>query len=215
LGIPKVFIRTQGCTVGCKFCDSPQSLNHTEGKLMSVEEVLVEIRRFLPYKRVTITGGSPIEQIDLLELVKTLRKESYFVTLEESGQVYNKEVFTLCNFLSIDAKSPSSGVSINWDSHNKILQHGNVQIKFVVKNEDDLVFVNNYYKKFRSLLEEPVLDTHSDKLVITPCWELEDEMGEVLERTKEIQEAIVLLKLPVRVIIQQHKLLYGAIKTGV
>ncbi|MGY3926278.1 7-carboxy-7-deazaguanine synthase QueE [Aeromonas simiae] len=102
-GLPAIFVRLQGCPVGCPWCDtrhtwvvdparqvaSQQVLdrsNESDGwSPMSAPEVLESFRR-LGYtaRLVVITGGEP-SLYDLRELSTLLLGEGYAVQVETSG----------------------------------------------------------------------------------------------------------------------------------
>lgn len=74
----------QGCNIRCAYCHNPetQALHAEEAKEMSVEQVLAEIRRGIPFIRgITVSGGECMLQPDFLtELfaaVKELAAETH------------------------------------------------------------------------------------------------------------------------------------------
>lgn len=85
-GRPAVFIRTHGCPVKCPNCDTPQK----EGIFrMDVNVVVEEVKRLatLPDMAVVITGGEPLVQPALPELVDRLLRSdvAQFYQMETSG----------------------------------------------------------------------------------------------------------------------------------
>jgi len=172
---------------------------------MDVGNIILKVREF-GWSKVTITGGEPLEQVDLEKLCFLLKKENFFITLETSGVVYNKEVFKLCDLLSIDLKTPSSKVRVdnNFTIHHKILSEfgDKTQIKAVVGDKNDYRFVKRFYNRFTKLL---LLKPY--QLIITPCWNTDQEFVDT-EFVKEIISSIFTDRLSVRLIIQQHKIIY-------
>ncbi|MDR3326714.1 MAG: 7-carboxy-7-deazaguanine synthase QueE [Prevotellaceae bacterium] len=57
-GKPAVFVRLAGCNLDCSYCDT----DWKSGKEMSVEEILLEIKKY-PSKMVIWTGGEPTLQL--------------------------------------------------------------------------------------------------------------------------------------------------------
>lgn len=209
VGILKTFIRTQGCNVGCKYCDTPEArVIVAETINMDPEEIVHKVQEF-KWKNVTITGGEPLIWIDLYKLVQLLNSKKYIITLETSGQFFNKDVFLLCNLLSVDAKPPSSGVKVDYTVQNKILTEfpKNAQIKVVVRDLQDFEFVIDYYNRFKDKLQP-------FQLIITPCWEVNQESFNS-ELVRDILRRLYVLKIPIRVIVQQHKVIYGPRRAGV
>ena len=80
-GMPSTFIRLQGCTVGCMWCDTKYTWLRGEGQEMSAEDILKEVHNIF----VVITGGEPTIQ-NLDELLSALSAKGYYTAMETSGQ---------------------------------------------------------------------------------------------------------------------------------
>jgi 7-carboxy-7-deazaguanine synthase len=80
-GTPAWFIRLQGCSVGCPWCDSKPTW--PQGQQMTA---LADILLGLSYdaRHVVVTGGEPFEQ-DIRRLLKCLWSEGRSVQIETSG----------------------------------------------------------------------------------------------------------------------------------
>ena len=79
-GTPMVFVRFSGCNLRCPFCDT----DHREGRPMRVEEIVQAVRAAGSCKRVCLTGGEPLLQLDR-ELVDALHQAGYTLHLETNG----------------------------------------------------------------------------------------------------------------------------------
>lgn len=80
-GMPATFIRLQGCTVGCPWCDTKYTWAKG-GSRMNEIEIVSQIK----YKHVVITGGEPtIYNLDAL-MNKIWEDSSHYIQLETSGQ---------------------------------------------------------------------------------------------------------------------------------
>jgi len=66
-GLPNVFIRTAGCNLRCSYCDTKYA--YFNGKEMRVDDILKKIRNY-PCKYLCITGGEPLLQKDIHELIE-------------------------------------------------------------------------------------------------------------------------------------------------
>ena len=68
IGRPQVFVRFQGCKIGCFNCDSKNTWSFQNNKRLDVKEVLQEILELSTgikghnLKRVSITGGDPLDE---------------------------------------------------------------------------------------------------------------------------------------------------------
>ena len=207
IGTPKTFIRFQKCSVHCRGCDSPETQNPDLGIEMTLKQVAKEVKKLNNY-HITITGGSPLEQPqELLTLLFELKKEGYFITLEESGQVFNKEIFEKCDFLSLDLKTPSSGVKANIDVLKKALlfYRQKTQIKAVVATPEDYKFVKRIYREISELKRF--------RFVLTPCWKKGGKLDIIF--TRRICSEVLKDKLYCRVIVQQHKVIYDSTTVNV
>jgi len=79
-GTPATFIRLQGCSVGCPWCDTKYTWE-AGGEWMTVNDIVVQAKT----RHVVITGGEPTLW-DLDPLLKQLGAEMHYVQLETSGQ---------------------------------------------------------------------------------------------------------------------------------
>ena len=80
-GTPAVFVRFSGCNLRCPFCDT----EHKEGKMLSDDEIIAEIRRY-PALHVVLTGGEPCMQVTY-DLVDKIKATGRFVQIETNGTV--------------------------------------------------------------------------------------------------------------------------------
>lgn len=84
LGVPSIFIRFAGCSVGCKFCDTKYGVDKVE---FTVEEIEKKIKSSDNYgiDWIWITGGEPTDQ-DVGFLVKELKKRCHHkIAIATSG----------------------------------------------------------------------------------------------------------------------------------
>lgn len=83
VGTPSVFLRLQGCDVGCAWCDTKDSWPADGRNLMSAGDLLDQCLRHNS-RHVVITGGEPC-QFDLTEITETLLDHGFTVQIETSG----------------------------------------------------------------------------------------------------------------------------------
>ncbi len=79
-GKPTVFIRFSGCNLSCSFCDT----DHEHYELLSIKDIIHEINAYACCN-VLITGGEPTQQDNLEELLKALKQNSYWISIETNG----------------------------------------------------------------------------------------------------------------------------------
>jgi anaerobic ribonucleoside-triphosphate reductase activating protein len=62
-----------GCTVKCEGCHNKEFWNIAEGKEFFIDDLVNEIKNKTPQKKITITGGEPLEQKEaLIKLIDNL-----------------------------------------------------------------------------------------------------------------------------------------------
>ena len=83
-GLPAVFVRLQGCSVGCRWCDTKYSWDPAAGREVTLPGLLAEVAAF-PCRRVVITGGEPLESSLFAPLASALAEHGYAVEVETSG----------------------------------------------------------------------------------------------------------------------------------
>jgi 7-carboxy-7-deazaguanine synthase len=71
IGVPSVFVRSSGCNLRCRWCDTPYASWSPEGEHQSVEQLMKEIERY-PSRHVVLTGGEPMIAPELPALAAVL-----------------------------------------------------------------------------------------------------------------------------------------------
>ncbi len=165
-GTESIFIRTSGCNLACRFCDTRYASVEAEGNYYRVEEIISEILK-PAYKavHVVVTGGEPFIQPDIVELCCELHRLNKHITIETAGTVY-KPVY--CDLMSISPKmSNSTPQSAQKRTHentrfnpaviNQLTSQYDYQIKFVVKTLEDTQETADYLALFPQLDKSKVL----------------------------------------------------------
>ena len=83
-GRPCVFVRLTYCNLRCSYCDTEYAFN--EGKQMSIDEILDVVQGY-GCRLVEVTGGEPLFQGNVDELMTRLCDEGYEVLLETGGSL--------------------------------------------------------------------------------------------------------------------------------
>lgn len=134
-GLPCTFIRLYGCNLCCKYCDTRYSCENKEFTLMSKDEIVNKVKQ-LGGSRVTITGGEPLLDLFLNELIIALRKEHIEVNIETNGSLDIQ--WCLADIITMDYKTSASGMEDRMMLSNlKALKETDV-LKFVVGSKQDL-----------------------------------------------------------------------------
>jgi 7-carboxy-7-deazaguanine synthase len=86
VGTPSVFVRLQGCSVGCAWCDTKYSWNPAAGEATTLDAVLATVSAS-PIRNVVVTGGEPLEHDAFVPLVSGLRRLGRRVEVETAGTI--------------------------------------------------------------------------------------------------------------------------------
>ncbi|MEL6552033.1 MAG: pyruvate formate-lyase-activating protein [Cyanobacteria bacterium J06621_11] len=84
-------IFTQGCLLRCQYCHNPDTRDLTGGRLVTVDELITEIKKYRAYMRasgggVTISGGEPLLQPGFVrEIFRRAQALGIHTTLDTSG----------------------------------------------------------------------------------------------------------------------------------
>jgi len=143
VGIPMNFIRFCNCNLSCSWCDT----DFEDGIEMGILEIIERLNK--EFHWVSLTGGEPMLEENLMDLINEIKAGGFKILLETNGTIFNKEVFDACEFISADIKGPSSG---DLDYSNEVFDYclGNSaksQLKFVIKDMTDFEFFQKVYRE--------------------------------------------------------------------
>ena len=189
IGLPTVFIRLTGCPLRCSYCDTRYAF--TGGQNCSIASILQQVAEYAP-RYVTVTGGEPLAQKNCLLLLRALCDAGYEVSLETSGALDIGEVDGRVMRV-VDIKTPASGEAEKnlWENLPLLAQHD--EIKFVLCDEND-------YQWARLIIQQHQL-TGQCAIVFSPAHATLD--------ATQLAEWILRDRLPVRMLLQLHKLLWN------
>ena len=84
-GTPAHFVRLQGCSVGCHWCDTKYSWESAGGREVAAEGIWAEAEALGGAPMVVITGGEPLEHAGLGPLIEQALARWSRVEVETSG----------------------------------------------------------------------------------------------------------------------------------
>lgn len=149
-GAEQIFVRFYKCNMHCSWCDTPHSIGdkNQSHKTLELSELQNEIEKLLPAHSISLTGGEPLVQADILaELIKLPANQGRSFHLETNGTLPAelKKVIDLVDVVAMDIKVPSStNDRAYWDEHLeflKIARQKDCFVKLVVSlgtTEDDI-----------------------------------------------------------------------------
>lgn len=191
IGLPTIFIRTQGCNLRCRWCDTDYAQD-SDIEEIGLEDIITHLEE-LPYGRICLTGGEPLLQEDIYDLIDRLMPRD--ISVETNGSIDISELVKREVMISMDYKTPSSGMDDRMchDNINKLREDD--QLKFVLKNKEDHKFAVDILRS--NMIKAEV--------IFQPAWGTDHKVivGMVLDEG-----------IDVRVLPQLHKYIWGE-KRGV
>lgn len=197
------FVRFQGCNLRCTWCDTVYSYDESSVTEHCTAEEILEFIKQSGARCVTLTGGEPLLQPQIGELLSLLDKEETLLThIETNGSVditpFRKK-FQNISFI-VDYKLPKSGMTDRMERKNLSAVTMRDAYKFVIGGQDDL-------EAALKILQESSLCERT-QVFFSPVFGL-IEPAEIVEFMKENALNRVRLQL------QLHKLIWNPEERGV
>jgi 7-carboxy-7-deazaguanine synthase len=194
IGLPTVFVRLTGCPMRCVYCDTEYAFSG--GSNMTLDQIMEKVAEF-GARYVTVTGGEPLAQKKCLDLLTRLCDAGYEVSLETGGAIDTSGVDSRVAVI-LDVKTPGSGELKNnrWENLQRLKPKD--EVKFVLCDRAD-------YDWAKQVLAERGI-TNQCSVLFSPVYNQVNPT--------ELAEWILQDKLPVRMQVQLHKILWGE-KPGV
>ncbi len=206
-GLPCVFVRLTGCHLRCTYCDTEYAFR--EGQTCTVESIIDEVAAY-ECDLVEVTGGEPLNQKRVHELMARLCDLGKTVLVETSGAVD----ISSCDprvIRIMDLKTPGSGECERnlWSNIEHLNERD--EVKFVITSRED-------YEWARDVIARHKLSGKCGAVLMSAVHEqpagLEIAGCEGLSQ-RDLAEWILEDRLPVRMQTQLHKLIWDPQMRGV
>jgi 7-carboxy-7-deazaguanine synthase len=195
-GCPCVFVRLTACDLRCSWCDTPYAFY--EGRKMSVDQVIAAVEAH-DCNLVEVTGGEPLLQEDVYELMTRLLERGRTVVLETGGHRSIARVPAGVVKI-VDVKCPGSGEAHHNDLGNLARLAAEDEVKFVVRDRADYEFA-------RDIIARYALSARVHAVLLSPVHgELDPKM---------LSEWMLADHLPARLQLQLHKHIWSPAARGV
>jgi 7-carboxy-7-deazaguanine synthase len=174
VGVPSVFIRTSGCNLRCRWCDTPYASWNPEGREMSLDALLQAVNAH-PTRHVVVTGGEPMVAKEMPRLLQRLHETGKHITIETAGTIAPGGV--PCDLASISPKLAHSApeeasAGRAWmEKHERLRLQPQVlrawcsnhdyQLKFVIASEADVPEV-------KRVIESTGMEIPPEKILLMP-----------------------------------------------
>lgn len=186
-GRPCVFVRLSRCNLRCNWCDTPYSFKGGEKK--SLDEIM-DIVGDYGCNLVEITGGEPLLQPGVHDLMTRLCDEGFEVMIETSGSLDIEPVDERVRII-MDLKAPGSGEL----DKNRYENIGHLkptdEVKIVILDRDDFEWACETAREY-------ALEDHAEVIFSPVHGELDPGI---------LSRWIVEERMPVRLGVQLHKYL--------
>ena len=197
-GLPCFFIRLSGCPLRCAWCDTLKARPFQAGKDRSVSSLVREaLESGIPLAEVT--GGEPLAQKAAPELCRQLLAAGLRVLMETNG-AEDCSVLPDGVIRIVDMKTPSSGESGKMLAENFRTLRPCDEVKFVICDRRDYDFACEAISRF-------ALADQTPNILFSPAFGTMD--------MPKLCEWILHDRLPVRINLQFHKIIWGADAEGV
>ncbi len=220
VGVPTVFVRLYTCNLRCRWCDSMHAVEGGDFSRVGVEEATKRILELAGdeqpaggrIRNVCWTGGEPLLQAE--SIARTIRRlpEGFVHSIETDGEVdiaafdalVPEERATGRVRYVMDVKCPGSGMVANKAYGNLGRLRAHDEVKFVLLDRADYEFAKGVMTKAetkaQTILFSPATPAHTVALGLDPgqlaSWILEE-------------------RLPVRLQLQMHKLIWPGRERGI
>lgn len=215
-------VRTAGCNLRCRYCDTTYSYSESENenKMLYPDEV-VDILLGYRCRNVLCTGGEPLEQDKPKRYLPLyIAAKGFNVRVETNGSclLYNEQ--EIQRFLginnklnlhySMDIKCPDSGEESKniYDENLRMLNSGD-EVKFIVSSDSDMEFALDIIDKYKRIfaLSSVVVNFSPAFGKLYPT--------NIVEMLKKNNEYFEVNKLRVRLSLQIHKFIWSKDARGV
>ena len=196
-----VFIRFKGCNLRCSYCDTMWA---NEPECPYKEETPEEILNYVlgtGIHNVTLTGGEPLLQKDIRDLIHLLLQAGLQVEIETNGSIDLKPFLKFENVsFTMDYKLPESDMEKYMNTDNfKILRKKDT-LKFVASSVNDL-------KKAKEIIEKYEL-IGKVNIIFSPVFG-KIELTDIVDFLKDNKLNDVRMQL------QMHKFIWDPEERGV
>lgn len=148
-----VFIRFRKCNLNCSYCDTKwANTEDCPAEMLSAEQIAGYVYG-TGVKNVTLTGGEPLLQENLGELIDILMEQGNSVEIETNGSISIAELSRRENrpSFTLDYKLPDSNMERAMDLGNYNYIRQNDTVKFVAGSISDLETAVKIIEKYELL----------------------------------------------------------------
>lgn len=125
----------QGCSKNCKECHNAGIKEHGKGTMVSIDELIMFIESQCCNRKITISGGEPLEQMDSLEiLIRKLKVKGYNICVYTGWEIERvpRSILKLVDYIKTgsfvsDLKNPKIQYVGSSNQHMFSINKGNIK----------------------------------------------------------------------------------------
>ena len=220
VGLPTIFVRLYSCNLRCKWCDSMHAVEGGDFTRASVDDVAKRILELAGPARATYegirnicwTGGEPLLQGEAIARAIRRLPETFVHSFETDGEVDLRQFDALVAGertsgrvrYVMDVKCPGSGMTADKAYTNLALLREHDEVKFVLLDRTDYEFAKAVLAKY---------ETRAQTILLSPATPAH-KVSKGLD-SGQLAEWIMRDRLPVRLQLQMHKLIWPGRDRGI
>jgi len=220
VGLPTVFVRLYACNLRCAWCDSMYAVEGGEFTRVPVDDVVRRIGDLAGssqgahdgIRNVCWTGGEPLLQGDAIAAAIRRLPDTFVHSLETDGEIDLHAFDVLLPSerengrvrYVMDVKCPGSGMKAEKAYANLARLRGHDEVKFVLRNRDDYEFARRVLSAY---------GTKAETVLFSPAGAAH-QVSKGLD-SAQLAEWILDDRLPVRLQVQLHKLIWPGRERGI
>ncbi len=177
-GKASMVLFTVGCNFKCNYCHNKYLLQPDIGKYYQIEDLIRIIESNSLVSGVSITGGEPTLQNDLLELCKEIKKIGKYLSIDTNGSnpAVIESISPYINRIAIDLKGPLEPEKL------KKITGVKVDISKIKETIDFLKTQKDINFEIRTTYVESLLSSIDIKIIINSLKSLEFKGNFVLQQ---------------------------------
>jgi len=219
VGLPTVFVRLYTCNLRCRWCDSMHAVEGGDFTRVGVEDAakrILDLARgadsSAEIRNICWTGGEPLLQGESIAHAIRRLPEHFVHSIETDGEIDLAAFDALVPEARssgrvryvMDVKCPGSGMVANRAYRNLERLRAHDEVKFVLLDRADYEFAKGVLSK---------VDTKSQTILFSPATPAH-KVARGLD-AGQLASWIIKERLPVRLQLQMHKLIWPGRERGI
>ncbi|MFX0049250.1 MAG: anaerobic ribonucleoside-triphosphate reductase activating protein [Candidatus Hermodarchaeota archaeon] len=135
-------IFTVGCNLSCGFCHNKYLLYREVGRDIDVPKLLEQIKSNMLVSAVSISGGEPTLQKDLLKLCKEIKQIGKYISIDTNGTKSSaiKDLLPYINRVALDLKGPLNNKRLRKITGNQVNLNQIIETFKLINNNQNIDF---------------------------------------------------------------------------